>query len=209
MLTLGSIDRQLGDEGYTLRVGASITVSAPTDAGVFYGTRTLLQMFRAGKVVPGGTARDWPGCADRGLMLDTAAKFFPLPWLESEIRYLAYLKLNMLHLHLGDAQAFRLASADHPELTASQHYSKADIQALVRLAARYHVQIIPEIDMPGHMDEILAKHPDLALKNAVSPGSRLVADLANPAAYTLVRQIIEEYLPLFPGKYWDAGPTST
>jgi hexosaminidase len=205
MLTLGSADRQLGDEGYTIRVGASITVSAPTDAGVFYGTRTLLQMFRAGKVVPGGTARDWPVYADRGLMLDTAAKFFPLPWLEGEIRSMAYFKLNMLHLHLGDAQAFRLESADHPELTAPQHYSKADIKALVHLAARYHVQIIPEIDMPGHMDEILAKHPDLALKNAVSPGSRLVADLANPAAYTLVRQIIEEYLPLFPGKYFDAG----
>jgi len=204
-LALGSADSQLDDEGYTLHVGASISVTAPTEAGVFYGTRTLLQMFRAGKVVPGGTARDWPAYADRGLMLDTAAKFFPLPWLESEVRYMAYFKLNVLHLHLGDAQAFRLQSADHPELTAPQHYSKADIKALVDLGARYHVRIVPEIDMPGHMDEILAKHPDLALKNAVSPGSKLVADLANPAAYTLMRQIIEEYLPLFPGKYWDAG----
>jgi hexosaminidase len=205
LLALGPADAQLGDEGYTLHVSASITVSAPTEAGVFYGTRTLLQMFHAGRVVSGGTARDWPAYPDRGLMLDTAAKFFPLPWLENEIRYMAYFKLNMLHLHLGDAQAFRLESTEHPELTAPQHYSKADIKALVDLGARYHVQIVPEIDMPGHMDEILAKHPDLALKNAISPGSRLVADLANPATYTLIRQVIEEYLPLFPGKYWDAG----
>jgi hexosaminidase len=205
LLTLGPRDAQLGDEGYTLHVATSITVSAPADAGVFYGTRTLLQMFQAGRVVPGGTARDWPAYPDRGLMLDTAAKFFPLPWLENEIRYMAYFKLNMLHLHLGDAQAFRLQSTEHPELTSAQHYSTADIKALVAFAARYHVQIVPEIDMPGHMDEILTKYPGLALQNAISPGSRLVADLANPAAYALMRQIIEEYLPLFPGKYWDAG----
>jgi hexosaminidase len=205
MLAIGPADRRLGDEGYTLRVGASITVSAPAETGVFYGTRTLLQIFHAGRTVPGGTARDWPAYADRGLMLDTAAKFFPLPWLEREIRYLAYFKLNMLHLHLADAQAFRLESSRHPELTAPQHYSKADIRALVELGTRYHVQIVPEIDMPGHMDEILARHPGLALKNAVSPGSPLVADLADPAAYAIMRQIIEEYLPLFPGRYWDAG----
>lgn len=205
LLTLGPSDAQLGDEGYTLHVAAFVTVAAPTEAGVFYGTRTLLQMFHAGRVLPGGTARDWPAYPDRGLMLDTAAKFFPLPWLENEIRWMAYFKLNMLHLHLGDAQAFRLQSTEHPELTAPQHYSKADIKALVDLAARYHVQIVPEIDMPGHMDEILAKYPGLALKNAITPGSQLVADLANPAAYTLMRQIIEEYLPLFPGKYWDVG----
>lgn len=204
MLELGSADPQLGDEGYDLRVAASITVSAPTDTGVFYGTRTLLQMFHSGTTVAGGTARDWPSYPDRGLMLDTAAKFFPLPWLENEIRDMAYFKLNMLHLHLADVQAFRLESTDHPELTAPEHYSKADIRALVGFAARYHVQIVPEIDMPGHTAEIIAAHPDLALPNT-DPASSPVLDLANPDTYTLCQQIIEEYLPLFPGKYWDAG----
>ncbi|HEU5331161.1 MAG TPA: family 20 glycosylhydrolase [Actinocrinis sp.] len=202
MLEFGPADPQLGDEGYNLQVAASITLSAPTDTGVFYGTRTLLQMFRSGKTVAGGTARDWPSYPDRGLMLDTAAKFFPLPWLENEIRDMAYFKLDMLHLHLADVQAFRLESTDHPELTAPDHYSAADIRALVAFAARFHVQIVPEIDMPGHTAEIIAAHPDLALPNAVNPQ---VADLANPDTYTLMQEIIEEFLPLFPGKYWDAG----
>jgi hexosaminidase len=202
MLELGSADPQLGDEGYNLSIAASITVSAPTDTGVFYGTRTLLQMFHSGTTVAGGTARDWPSYPDRGLMLDTAAKFFPLPWLENEIRDMAYFKLDMLHLHLADVQAFRLQSTDHPELTAPEHYSAADIRALVGFAARFHVQIVPEIDMPGHTAEIIATHPDIALPNASNPP---VVDLANPETYTLLQQIVEEFLPLFPGKYWDAG----
>lgn len=205
MLEFGPADPQLGDEGYDLHVAESITVSAPAEAGVFYGTRTLLQMFHGGTTVAGGTARDWPSYPDRGLMLDTAAKFFPLPWLENEIRDMAYYKLNMLHLHLADVQAFRLESTDHPELTAPDHYSKADITALVAFAARFHVQIVPEIDMPGHTAEIIAAHPDIALPGTDNPGGTPVADLANPDTYTLMKQIIEEYLPLFPGKYWDAG----
>ena len=205
MLELGAADPQLGDEGYSLHVAGSITVSAPNEAGVFYGTRTLLQMFHSGRTVAGGSARDWPGYPDRGLMLDTAAKFFPLSWLENEIREMAYFKLDMLHLHLADMQAFRLESTEHPELTAPDHYSKADIRALVAFAARFHVQIVPEIDMPGHTAEIIAAHPDLALQDAVGPSGPAVLDLANPDAYTLMQQIIEEYLPLFPGRYWDAG----
>ena len=205
MLELGSADPQLGDEGYNLKIAASITVSAPTDDGVFYGTRTLLQMFHRGKALAGGTARDWPSYADRGLMLDTAAKFFPVTWLENEIREMSYFKLNMLHLHLADVQWFRLESTEHPELTAPDHYSKADISALVSFAARFHVQIVPEIDMPGHTAEIIASHPDLALPNAVGPSGPSVIDVTNPDAYTLLQQIIEEFLPLFPGKYWDAG----
>jgi len=205
MLKLDSPDPQLGDEGYDLDIAASVTVSAPTDAGVFYGTRTLLQMFHGGQTLAGGTALDWPSYPDRGLMLDTAAKFFPVPWLENEVRDMAYFKLNMLHLHLTDVQAFRLESTSHPELTAPDHYSKTDIRALVAFAAQYHVQIVPEIDMPGHTAEIIASHPDLALPNAVGPSGSSVVDLANPDTYTLLQQIIEEYLPLFPGTYWDAG----
>lgn len=195
----------LGDEGYEMTVGATLSLRAPTSTGVFYGTRTVLQLLKQSRRIPGGVTLDRPEYPDRGLMLDTAAKFFPVPWLEDEIRDMAYLKLNLLHLHLADDQAFRLESDTHPEVVSPVHYSKADIATLVAFAAHYHVQIVPEIDMPGHMGTILAAHPDLALAGANSASTGVLADLSNPQAYTLMSDLIEEFLPLFPGKYFDVG----
>ncbi|WP_280427762.1 family 20 glycosylhydrolase [Nocardia brasiliensis] len=71
------------------------------------------------------------------------------------------LKLNLLHLHFSDTSGFRLESVRHPEVTAAQHYSKQDIRDLIAYAARHQVEIVPEVDLPGHMNGILAAHPEL------------------------------------------------
>ena len=205
-LTLGSTDAQLGTEGYALTVGPSITIQAATDAGVFYGTRTLLQLLEQNPVIPGGSGRDWPAYHERGLMVDVGRKYFTIPWLQNQIKDLAYLKLNYLHLHLSDNLGFRLESETHPEIVSAQYYTKAQITALIALAAQYHVTIVPEIDMPGHMDTILAAHPELKLHAAdgSTPDTSDI-DLSNPASYTLMKDLITEYLPLFPAPYWHLG----
>ena len=198
-LTLGAADPAIGTEGYLLTIADRITIAAQTDAGVFYGTRSVLQMLKQGLAIQAGTARDWPNFSERGLMLDLET-YFPLAFLERHIKDLAYLKMNYLHLHLADDTAFRLESSSHPEIVSSPHFSKAEIRDLIELAREYHVMIVPEIDVPAHAQTMLAPHPGLAL-----PGQPDKMDLSNPACYTLIADLIDEYLPMFPAPFWHTG----
>src|SRR5258708_2111996 len=138
---------------------SSVTLSASTEDGVFYGTWTLLQLLKQGLTLKGGVARDWPDYPQRGLMIDVGRQYFSVPWLESHIRDLAYLKYNFFHLHFSDNFGFRLESERHPEIVSTQYYTKAEIHALHTLANKYHVTIVPEIDVPGHLDAALLTHP--------------------------------------------------
>jgi hexosaminidase len=171
-----------------------------------------LQLIRAGGAIPCGRARDWPRYPERGLMLDTARTVYPRSWIEAEIKQLANLKLNLLHLHLTDDERWGIASDTHPEIVSPGALSKADVRDILNTAARYHVEVVPEIDMPGHLAALLAKHPDLELSflgvlSSNTPTTYLTdkLDIADPAALRIVRQLLDEYLPLFPGRYWDLG----
>jgi hexosaminidase len=138
-------------------------------------------------------------------MVDLGRKFMSLTWLRAEIRELAYLKLNLLHLHLSDVNGFRLQSDSHPEIVSAQHYTKQEIRDLIAYAASYHVQIVPEIDLPGHADPILAAHPELRLVDQFGNAQNSLIDLSNPASYALMKDLIDEFAPLFPGRYWHLG----
>jgi hexosaminidase len=199
-LTLDAADSAIGQEGYLLSVADQIRISAQTTTGVFYGTRSILQMLRQGLEIQAGTARDWPDYPERGLMVDLGRKYFSISFLQRHIKDLAYLKLNYFHFHLSDDLGFRLESTTHPEITSPLHYSKTDIQALLALAQSYHVMIVPEIDLPAHAEALLASHPELQL-----PGNPDKLDLGQPASYTLVKDLLDEYLPLFPGPFWHTG----
>ncbi|WP_328764785.1 family 20 glycosylhydrolase [Streptomyces sp. NBC_00272] len=206
----GDIALSLGEpglpaEGYRLTVGPSVTISAGTAAGAFYGTRTLLQLLHQSASVPAGTAVDWPAKPERGLMIDQGRKFFTVDWVEQHIKELAYLKLNYFHFHLSDTFGFRLESSTHPEIVSADHYSKQDIADLVALGRKYHVTIVPEIDTPGHMNAVLAAHPELRLKNSSGTASPDFIDLSLPASYALIKDLLNEYLPLFPAPYWHIG----
>ncbi|MEU1707608.1 family 20 glycosylhydrolase [Streptomyces sp. NPDC005706] len=205
VLTLGSADTQLGTEGYALKVAGALTVTARTDAGAFYGTRTVLQLLGRSNIVPGGTARDWPAKPERGLMVDVGRKYFTIGWLQQQIREMAHLKLNYLHLHLSDDKGFRIESTSHPEVVSTQHYSKQEMTDLIAYAARYHVMVVPEIDAPGHMAPILAAHPDLQLKDSSGTAATGKIDLSLPGAYTIVDDLVKEYLALFPAPYFHMG----
>jgi hexosaminidase len=206
--SLSRPDGRLGGEGYALRISDVFRISAPSRTGVFYGGETLLQLVHQRRAIPRGAARDWPRYPERGLMLDVSRNVYPARWIESEIKQLAYLKLNVLHLHLTDDQRWGIASRIDPGVVGPHALTFADIRAIVRLASRYHITVVPEIDMPGHMDALLRTRPALRLKPVRSTGAtgytgRL--DITNPAALTLVRKLIDQYLPLFPGRYWDMG----
>jgi hexosaminidase len=205
-LGLGARDVRLHREGYALRVGAAVLITARTATGVFYGTRTLLQLLGRGRSIPRGQAVDWPRYSERGLMIDLGRRVYPASWIEARIKQLASLKLNLLHLHLTDDQRWGIESTTLPGMASPGALTKHEVRDIVALAARYHVTVVPEIDMPGHMGALLAKHPGLELG---SPGASSAAgdklDITNPAALQLVRRLLDEYMPLFPGPYWDVG----
>ncbi|MCK7627684.1 family 20 glycosylhydrolase [Streptomyces sp. RS10V-4] len=198
VLTRGSY----GAESYRMAIGSTATISG-TPTGVFYGTQTLLQMLKQHLELPQGTVNDAPTRPERGVMVDVARKYYSLGWLRNLVRELGYLKYNRLHLHLTDDQAFRLESSTLPEAVSAQHYTKQQIRDLVAYAAQYRVTIVPEIDMPGHMTQILNGHRSLSLLR--NNGSRVLDLSQDTAAFKLTGDLINEYLPLFPGRYWQLG----
>ena len=204
-LRLGSTDRALGSEGYRLEVGAALRIEARTAAGVFYGTRSVLQLLHRRRTIPAGRARDWPRYPERGLMIDNGRRYFGPGWIRREVRELGYLKLNQLHLHFSEDQGFRIESSSHPEIVSRQHLTKRQVRGIVALARRHHVRVVPEIDMPGHLGAALARHPGLQLAGARGARSRGKLDVTLPAARRFARDLILEYLDLFPGRYWHAG----
>jgi hexosaminidase len=197
-------------EGYSMTVGSSIAIQGSSTTGEFWGTRTVLQLLHQGSTIAAGTATDSPDKSERGLMLDTGRRFFDVPFVENQIRDMSYLKMNYLHLHLSDTYGFRLESSSHPEITSAQHYSKQDIANIIALGNQYHVTVVPEIDMPGHMDAILSAElnagHDYRLKDNTGAASSSYIDLTIPGARQLISDLITEYEPLFTNSpYWHLG----
>lgn len=195
---------EVGAEGYELAIDNHVQLTAATHDGAVYGTRTLLQLLTAGgearDTLPRGTIVDAPGYAERGVMLDVARRFASVDFVKQYIRQMSWLKMNLLHLHLSDDEAFRLTS-DIPGLTSEQHYTNAEIADLVAYADSYGVTILPEIDVPSHSTRILESRPDLGHECEALDDTRLgLLDLSNPDTLPFVTSMIDEYLPLFEGQ---------
>ncbi|MEU0676370.1 glycoside hydrolase family 20 protein [Streptomyces sp. NPDC006172] len=193
-------------ESYTMTVrGGQVTVSGPSDAGVFYGTRTLKQEVHGGGTAPEGVVRDEPAKPRRGFMLDIARKNFTPDWIEDRVRELGDLKYNEIGLHFSDDQAFRIQSDTHPEIVSAQHLTKAQVKRIVDLAASRHITVVPEIDSPGHLGAVLAAHPELQLRNAGGKATRGAIDISKPASAALLDDLLNEFAGLFPGAQWHLG----
>ncbi|MEU2621283.1 glycoside hydrolase family 20 protein [Streptomyces sp. NPDC007157] len=206
----GDLRLDLGGKGdpesYTMTVrGGSVRISGPGDAGVFYGTRTLKQEVHGGGSAPEGVVKDQPAKPQRGFMLDIARKPFTAAWIESRIKELGDLKFNQLGLHFSDDQGFRIESDTHPEIVSRDHLTKAQVKEIVGLAAGRHIQVVPEIDSPGHLGAVLAAHPDLQLRNARGVATKGAIDISQDDSAKIVDDLLDEYADLFPGSYWNLG----
>jgi hexosaminidase len=217
-LTLKNSDRGIGNEGYLLKVGDSVVISANTSTGVFYGTRTLLQILiqdPAKTHIVRGTARDYPRYQERGFMLDVGRKFFSLKFLEDYVKFMAWYKMNNFHLHLNDNEidggkspdwkhkyaAFRLDSPRFKGLAAKDgSYTEQDMRELQTIAKQYAVTITPEIDAPAHDLAFTQYSPNLANKT-----DKELLDLSNSKTYTFLNSIWDEFLPWFDSPQVDIG----
>ena len=210
-------------ERYSLVIeDGRIVVRATEPVGVARGLTTLLQLAAsagqasAGEIrVPGARILDAPRYAWRGLSLDVARTFFTVGEIRRVIDLLELYKLNVLHLHLTDDQAWPLAlgrPAAGPE-PGSPFYRDEDLRDLAGYAADRFVTIVPEIDTPGHTAALLRLHPDLSTgRNEVDyeilPGHERHAvwlDPELPATFELMEQVLAGVAAIFPGPYLHIG----
>ena len=189
----------LAAQGYQLDIGETLTVRGVDTTGTFYGEQTVEQLFKLDASLPRGTARDWPDYGHRGFMIDAGRHYYAPADIEQQIRDAAWQKLDVVHLHLTEAAAFRLQSTTYPGLAAAQSYSHADIARFVDLAHRYHVMLVPEIDVPAHASAITAFDPslqwDCAAMNGGAPA--FTVDVTKPQTTTFITNLLKEFVPLF------------
>lgn len=208
----------LKSEGYSLEVGEVVSINASDKAGVFYGSQTLLQILKqSGNKIEKGEGIDYPNYGTRSIMLDVGRKFYQMEYLEKTIRQLAWYKMNVLHLHFTEWSAFRLKSDKYPGLAAKEAYSKADIRRLQDVAKKYHVMIVPEIDLPAHATAISEYNPMLGFKcesmrkarwqgeEANNAGKAWTLDITRPEVRIWIKDLLDEFIPLFDGPYFHIG----
>ncbi|TDE08020.1 family 20 glycosylhydrolase [Jiangella asiatica] len=181
-------DDQLGNEGYLLSVSETLVISAPTDAGVFYGTRSVLQLLSQSTRIPGGTARDWPERSVRGLLVDNTPRHFSIEWWTNAIRQMSYFKLNETHMYV-----------DGNGLT------REEMAAVDAIAQRYHVTLVPQLNMPGHMNQVLPSHPEYQLRNTDGTLNPIALDLTNPEARRWAIDLALSYAEVFSSPIWHMG----
>lgn len=215
-------NKKLGAEGYKIAIGNNVAVNAPTAQGVFWGTRTLLQILEQnnGAQLPKGNITDWPDYAMRGFMLDCGRKYIPIEFLRDYVEFMSYYKMNLFQIHLNDnafkqffnhdwnktPSAFRLESEYFPNLTARDgYYTKKEFIDLQKLAEEFYVEIIPEIDVPAHSLAFSKFRPEIASKDYGMDH----LDLFKEETYQFVDSLFDEYLkgdePVFRGKRVNVG----
>ena len=189
-------DASLSDEGYTLKVTADgAHVAARTPAGLFYGAVTLWQLLTVFPPQSGVAQirameiKDSPRFSWRGLMLDSARHYQSPEYIRQFIDWMAQHKLNVLHWHLTDDQAWRLEIKKYPRLTSvgawrvpegqaprkdidpatgkprlyGGFYTQEQARDIVKYAAARHIKVVPEVEMPGHASAAIVAYPELGV----------------------------------------------
>lgn len=221
---------ELRDEAYRLEVDADrVTLRAPAGAGLFRGAVTLQQLARgdgagahARTQIPPAVVVDHPRFAWRGLSVDLGRHFFDLDVLKGLVGVASGLKLNVLHLHLSDDQGWRLQIPSRPLLTILSsstavdgdpggYLSTQDFAELQAYAAARHVTVVPEIDVPGHINAALHAYGELTPTGEREPEytgievgfSRLYADL--PATEPFLRDVFGDVARMTAGRHVHVG----
>lgn len=224
---------QHGKDYYRLHITPDSMVVAFADStGLFYATQTISQL-RKGDRLPVCDIEDWPSYEWRGCMIDISRHFFPISFLKRQVDVLSHYKVNRLHLHLTDAGGWRMQIDRYPLLTRRAawrtesdwtkwwidndrryleegdpaayggYYTKAELRELVDYAARKGITVVPEIEMPGHSEEITAAYPELKCEG--NDGAQGDVCPSGEAAYTFFHNILDEVMEVFPSPWIHIG----
>ncbi|MGN5732814.1 family 20 glycosylhydrolase [Arthrobacter psychrochitiniphilus] len=190
----------LGEEGYELVVGETLKVTGATTTGAFYGAQTILQLMTQGNAVNKGSSIDFPRYQERGVGLCACQLKISMESLERTMKDMAYNKLNQLWLET------KLKSDAYPNANFWSYYTKAEAAQISAWAKKYHINLILEVNSPGHMRPWLYKYPELQLVNNAGVKKENQLDISKPEALEMVTTLADEYAAAFPDSpYWHMG----
>ncbi len=230
----------LKTDEYRLKVlSSAIEITGGSGAGVFYGLQTLIQLLPAGKVnalsIPAVSISDKPRFAWRGMHLDVSRHLFSVDFIKKYIDYLASYKMNTFHWHLTDDQGWRIEIKKYPKLQKISayrkgtlighlgntpelydtlnyggYYSQEQVKDVVAYAAKRHIMVVPEIEMPGHAQAALAAYPEFSCSGGpfeVAKKWGVFSDVFCPKEETFdfLKNVLKEVAGLFPGNYIHVG----
>jgi hexosaminidase len=231
-LVVDSSLRGFAPEEYSLDVTQKrILLTAGTEAGLFRGIQTLLQLIplpdstRADKfVIPCCQIKDFPRFRWRGLNFDCVRHFMAKDFIKKYIDLLAYYKFSIFHWHLTDDQGWRVEIQKYPKLTQvgawrkdadatiyGGYYTQEDIKEIVNYAKTRYITVVPEIEMPGHCEASLASYPENAsIDGPFNVGIRwgVYKDIYCPGkeeTFVFLENILREVMDLFPSRFIHIG----
>lgn len=224
---------------YTMEVRKdAILINGDNASGVFYGIQSLIQLLPVEKSrslpVPFVSIKDYPRFGYRGMHLDVSRHFFPVEYIKKHIDYLALHKMNYFHWHLTDDQGWRIEIKKYPKLTSvggyrdgtiigrypgkgndntryGGFYTQEQVKEVVAYAAKRYIDVIPEIEMPGHGSAALTAYPNLGCTGGPYKVQgtwgvfKEVFCAGNDTVFTFLQDVLNEVIPLFPAKYVHIG----
>lgn len=211
-------DSILSDEGYSMHArNGQVVITGKNDRGVFYGIQTLFQQ-QSGDSIQECIIEDSPRFGWRGLMLDEARHFFGKEKVKQLLDLMAYFKMNKFHWHLTDEQGWRIEIKKYPDLTliggkgdwsnptgqTAAYYTQEDIRELVTYAQERHIEVIPEIDMPGHATAANKAYPEFS-GGGTKEHPDFTFNVGKEETYTFLTNILREISGLFPTRYLHIG----
>lgn len=224
----------LGKEGYVLLVTQNqVKIEAATENGLYYGVQSLLQLLPpqiesktravASWRIPCVDIMDTPRFSYRGVLLDCCRHFSTVDEIKKLLDMFAMYKLNKFHWHLSEDQAWRIEIMQYPKLTEigsvrmedgkpyGGFYTQQQIKDVVKYAAERNIEVIPEIEMPGHALAALAAYPEFSCTGGPFKPRNIwgveddVFCVGNEATYKFLEGILDEVCTLFPSKYVHIG----
>ena len=228
-----TVSDALSDEAYRLRVAPDgVIITASGEKGYAFALATLFQLLAQGQgTVPACAIEDSPRYCYRGMMLDVGRHFYPAEEVKKIIEQCALLKMNAFHWHLSEDQGFRIESKRFPKLNEvgswrklspqdpmveaglaeplsvyGGYYTQEEIRDVVAFAAARQIEVIPEIDLPGHCSAILAAYPEytcsgatLKVKNTYGVHERIFC-AGKDETYSFLEALLDEVMALFPSR---------
>lgn len=238
-IRLAVADVDGGKEAYRLKMSKkTVTIDGATHAGVFYGMQTVMKALPIVKgekqvLLPAVEIADAPRFAYRAFMIDCGRHFFSVDYLKKLIDILAMHNINYFHWHLTEDQGWRIEIKKYPLLTeigskrtgtitapqsgeydsvpVSGYYTQEEAREIVRYAAERYITVIPEIDMPGHMQAALASYNDLGCTGGPYEVCRHfgvikeVMCAGKPQTLQFAKDVINEIMDIFPSPYIHIG----
>ena len=221
------------EEGYRLLVTPrGVVIQASSDQGLFWGVQTLRQLLPVQRgssvLIPAVRIEDAPAFGYRGFMLDVGRHFYPVSFIKKQLDVLSYYKINTFHWHLTEDQGWRIQIHRYPRLTGigawrteadgsryGGFYTQAEIREVVDYARTRNIQVIPEIEMPGHSTAALAAYPEYSCtRQALTvPATwgvfKDIYCVGNPETFTFLQHVLDEVMTLFPSPYVHIGGDET